>query len=124
MLPNGEVDSIEVQRMATPSRTRSALGCKLGIAESLKAQGLCIDHYLEKAFQKLDIETAHSRSGQDVDQQTLEWLLVQVDGIIEALRGENTALEPDKHTKFVELLLGIANLNEYVRHQIIALKRT
>lgn len=110
--------------MATLSRTCSALGCKLEIPESLKAQGLCIDHYLEQAFQKLDLETDHSRRGQNVDRQALEWLLVQVDCIVDTIGGETTLLDPDKHIKFLELLLGIANLNEYVRHQTIVVRHS
>lgn len=102
--------------MANPSRTCSVLECKHEIPESLTAQGLCLDHYLEYAFQKLDLATQHSRFGQGVDQHTLEWLLVQVDCIVETMGGENIVLDPHKQSKLLELLLGIANLNEYVRH--------
>jgi hypothetical protein len=105
--------------MATPGRTCGALGCKLEVPESLRGQGLCLDHYIDEAFQKLDLAADHSRSGQGVDQNNLEWLLVQVDCIVEALGDETIVLDPGKHSKLLELLLGIANLNEYVRHQTI-----
>ena len=108
--------------MATPSRTCNALGCELEIPRALTAQGLCTDHYLEVAFQKLVRATHHFRRGKDVDHQTLEWLVAQVDCIVEIVRAETSALNPEKHTKFLELLLGIANLNEHVRRQLIVIK--
>jgi hypothetical protein len=109
--------------MATPSRTCSALKCKSEVPESLASQRLCVDHYLEHAFQKLDLETEHSRRGQDVDQETLDWLLVQVDYIVETVSAESGALDSEQHAKLLELLLAIANLNEYTRHQSVGGRR-
>jgi hypothetical protein len=105
--------------MATPSRTCSALGCELETPVSLRVQGLCLDHYIDEAFQKLDLATDQSRYGEGFDQNNFEWLLEQVDHIVEALGEEAIVLDPVKHSKLLELLLGIANLNEYVRHQTI-----
>jgi hypothetical protein len=105
--------------MATPNPTCRASGCKLEIPESLRGHGLCLDHYIDEAFQKLDLAADDSRCGQIVDRNTLDWLLVQVDCIVETVGGETTGLDPEKQSKLLELLLGIANLNEYVRHQTI-----
>jgi hypothetical protein len=105
--------------MATPSRTCSALGCKLDVPASLSGQGLCLDHYIDEAFQKLDLATYQTRCGEGVDQNNFEWLLEQVDRIVDILGEETIILGPVKHFQLLELLLGIANLNEYVRHQTI-----
>lgn len=105
--------------MATPSHICSALECKCEVPQSLAGQRLCMDHYIEHAFQKLDLETEHSRRGQDVDRGTLDWLLVQVDYIVEILGADSDVLDPEKHAKLLELLLAIANLNEYTRHQSV-----
>ena len=109
--------------MATPSRTCSALECKSEVPETLASQRLCVDHYLEHAFRKLDLETENSRRGQDVDQGALDWLLVQVDYIVETVSAESSALDPEKNAKLLELLLAIANLNEYTRHQSVGVVR-
>src|ERR1700688_3282938 len=105
--------------MATPSRKRSATECGQEIPESVIGQGLCLDHYIEEVFQKLDGATDYFRLGEGVDHDALEWLLVQVDCVVEAIGGETTALDPDQRSKLLELLLGIANLNEYARHQTV-----
>jgi hypothetical protein len=89
------------------------------IPEGLKSQGRCLDHYIEDAFRKLDQASDFSRSGQGVYQNSLKWLLTQVDSIVEILSGEATVSDPEKHCKLLELILGIANLNEHVRHQTI-----
>jgi hypothetical protein len=109
--------------MATPSRTCSALECKSEVPQSLASQRLCVDHYLEHAFQKLDQETENSRRGQDVNRGTLDWLLVQVDYIVETVGAEASELDPERHSKLLELLLAIANLNEYTRHQSMGVKQ-
>jgi hypothetical protein len=103
--------------MVTPSRTCIALECKSEVPESLISQRLCLDHYIDQAFQKLDLETGHSRSAQNVDRSALDWLLVQVDCIVETVSAETPVLDPGKQFKLLELLLVIANLTEYARHQ-------
>jgi len=105
--------------MTTPSRSCVVPGCDLEIPEGLKSQGRCLDHYIEDAFQKLDQASDFSRSGQGVDPNSLKWLLSQVDCIVETLSGEATVSDPEKHLKLLELILGIANLNEHLRHQAI-----
>lgn len=104
--------------MATPSRMCSAPGCELEVLASLKGQGLCLEHYIEQAFQKLDLATDHSRSGRGIDSGTLEWLVLQVDCIVETVGSENTAVDPEKHSRLLELLLAMANLHEHALHQL------
>jgi hypothetical protein len=109
--------------MATPSRTCSAPECKSEVPDSLASQRLCVDHYVDHAFQKLDLATEHSRLGQDVDRGTLDWLLLQVDYIVETVGDESSTLDSETHSKLLELLLAIANLNEYTRHQSVGGRR-
>jgi hypothetical protein len=110
---------IEVRRMATPSPTCNAPGCGIEIPESLKYGGLCLVHYLEEAFQKLDEATYHFRTGHGAGYDTLDWLLAQVDFMVGAMSDESTTFDEYLRSKLLELLLGIANLNEYIRHQTV-----
>ena len=112
--------STEVRPVTTPSRSCGVPGCNLEIPESLRSQGRCLDHYIEIAFQKLDQASDHSRNGQGVDQNTLEWLVAQVDFIVEILSGETAVSDPERHSKLLELIMGIANLNEHVRRQSVS----
>jgi hypothetical protein len=65
---------------------------------------------------------AHLRSGHGVDHNTLDWLLVHVDFIVETIGEESATLDADLRPKLLELLLGIANLNEYIRHQTVVVR--
>jgi hypothetical protein len=105
--------------VATPSRSCSVPGCDLEVPESLRGEGRCLDHYVEYAFRRLDQASDHSRSGQGVDQDALEWLLIQVDFIVETLSGETAESDPEQHSKLLQLILGIANFNEHVRHHSV-----
>ena len=103
--------------MATPSRTCRAPGCKHDVLASLQSQGLCLEHYIEQAFQKLDLAADLSRSGQNIDRDTLEWLVAQVECIVETVGRENTGVDAEKHSRLLELLLALANLHEHARRQ-------
>jgi len=46
----------------------------------------------------------------------MDWLLAQVDFAVQALAEEDVKWDDDQRSKLLELLLGVANLNEYVRH--------
>ena len=82
----------------------------------LEIEGLCPKHYLEKAFHKLATATLDVQCGRDLDDDTMEWLLAQVDFVVESLAEEDASWDADQRSKMLELLLGVANLNEYVRH--------
>ena len=103
--------------MEAARRKCSVPQCNLEVPEGLKNEDRCLDHYIEDAFQKLNQALDSSRNGKGVDHKVLEWLVAQVDCVIETLSGEATTSDPEQHSKLLELLLGIANLNEYVRHQ-------
>jgi hypothetical protein len=109
--------STGVRPMALPTHSCGVPGCNFEIPEGLKAQGRCLDHYMEDVFQKLNQASDCSRVGNGVGRNTLRWLLVQADFIVETLSGETAVSDPEKHFKLLQLILGIANLNEHVRHQ-------
>ena len=102
--------------MTTPIRTCHIEGCTVEVPGVLEKEGLCLSHYLEEAFRKLGTATEDSQRGQDVDYDAMDWLLAQVDFVVEWLAEEDTDLDSDQRSQLLELLLGVANLNEYVRH--------
>jgi hypothetical protein len=50
----------------------------------------------------------------------MDWLLNQVDFAVEALGQEDNLWDSDQRSKLLELLLGVANLNEYIRHSLVS----
>ncbi len=52
----------------------------------------------EEAFRQLDEETDLSRNGQRVDRNTVDWLLIQVDRIVETIGEDSPELNVDSRT--------------------------
>jgi hypothetical protein len=104
--------------MTTPSRTCRFEGCSVEVPGVLEKEGLCLNHYLEEAFRKLGTATEEFNRGEDVDYPAMDWLLAQVDFVV-GLAEEDTDLDSDQRSRLLELLLGVANLNEYVRHSTV-----
>ena len=102
--------------MPTSSRKCHGPDCTVEVPVILKDEGLCLNHHLEGAFQRLAAATEDFQSGRDMDCQTMDWLLAQVDFAVQSLAQEDTNWDADQRSKLLELLLGVANLNEYVRH--------
>jgi hypothetical protein len=50
----------------------------------------------------------------------MDWLLAQVDLAVEVLAQEDVDWDANQRSKLLELLLGVANLNEYIRNSAVA----
>ncbi len=105
--------------MITSSRTCQTPSCTVEVPVVLEIEGLCLNHYLEGALQRLAEATQDFQSGRDVDYQTMDWLLAQVDFAVEALAQEDANMDAEQRSTLLQLLLGVANLNEYVRHSTV-----
>ncbi len=110
--------------MTTPSRTCQAPKCTVEVPFVLKRQGVCLNHYLEGASHRLAAATQEFQSGRDVDDPTMDWLLAQVDFAVEVLAQEDVNWDANQRSKLLELLLGVANLSEYIRHSTVAAQLT
>jgi hypothetical protein len=102
--------------MTTSSRMCQEPNCTLEVPAVLELDGVCLNHYLEGAFHRLAGATQDFQIGQDVEHQTMDWLLAQVDFAVQVLAQEDANWDDDQRSKLLELLLGVANLNEYVSH--------
>ena len=108
--------AIEVLPMITLNQTCHSQGCGTEVPDGFDEGGLCLEHYLAEATQRLDATADSFRCGLGVDNETLGWLLLQVDFVVETIGNEALALSQEEQSKLLELLLGVANLNEYIRH--------
>jgi hypothetical protein len=106
--------------LTTPNRRCRIANCTAELPEILVNEGLCVDHHLEESFQRLAAATESFHREDGVDHETMDWLLNQVDFAVEALGREDNLWDSDQRSKLLELLLGVANLNEYVRHSVVA----
>ena len=84
---------------------------------SLDEGGTHLDDYLLKSTQELDAITEMVSLGEVVDRDSRDWMLDQVDFIVEAIGNETLELGDEMRSNLLQLLLAIANLNEQIRRQ-------
>jgi hypothetical protein len=106
--------------LTNPSRHCRIPNCTAEVPEILENESLCVDHHLEESFQKLAAATESFHLEDGVDYETMDWLLGQVDFAVDALAREDNHWDSDQRSKLLELLLGVANLNEYIRHSLVS----
>jgi hypothetical protein len=53
----------------------------------------------------------------------MEWLLAQVSFAVESLGQEDAQWDTEQRSMLLELILGIANLNEFMRHSKLVVER-
>lgn len=103
--------------MTTPSRDSRSQTSVIDMPASLGEGGPALNDYLLKSTQELNAITELAGRGEVVDRDSRDWMLAQVDFIIETIGDDNLELEGDLRSNLLQLLLSIANLNEQIRRQ-------
>lgn len=106
--------------MKTLIRTCLAQGCQTEVPTAFGDSGFCLEHYVADASQKLNAAKDNFGGGRSIDGQNLDWLLAQVDFVVETMGNEALTLGDRQHSILLDLLLGIANLNEQIRRTTAA----
>jgi hypothetical protein len=112
-------ESIEVRIMTTPSGNRY-LEQSVVELESTFGDGspnLNLKDYLNSATQELNTLTELANQGEAIGRDSRDWMLAQVDFIVEVIGNDNQELGDEMRSNLLHLLLAIANLNEQIRHQ-------
>ena len=101
-----------------PAYTRE--GCSQGSIAGLTAaceeDGPSVDYYFQDATRKLASITDLANRGEVVDRDSRDWMLSQVDFIVDTIGNESLELGDELRSNLLQLLLAIANLNEQIRH--------
>ncbi len=103
--------------MTTPSRTDYSQGCVIDLHTSFGEGGPGLDNYLLKSRQQLNAISELASRGEVVDRDSRDWILAQVDFIVETIGNEGLELDEEIRSDLLQLLLAIANLNEQIRSQ-------
>lgn len=98
--------------------------CANPIPTALAAEQLCLDHFLDEAFLRTDQTFDRCRQGRPMNPGDLEWLLADALAIVKNLEEGASEPNPDQRDRMLELLLILANLNEYVAHHSVRLDRS
>jgi hypothetical protein len=112
----------EVLPMKTLIRTCRSQDCQVEVPEAFGDGSICLEHYLAEATEKLDESKDSFLTGQGVDGEALDWLLAQVDFVVEAIGNDDLTLEEEQRSGLLQLLLAIANLNECIHHDSATLR--
>lgn len=80
---------------------------------------LCLDHFVEQAFMRLQAAQSLCQTGQALDRHLLDWLLDGAEFAVQSLSQEGFTPSPGQRVKVLELLLGLSNLQEYLRHHSV-----
>ena len=102
--------------MSTPIQIRVCQidTCSEPVPASLSPQGICLLHYLDQAFTKVDTALALCQRGGTPDSSTLDWLLTQGDFAV-SLLSKGGAQSSEQRGKLLELLLCLSNVRECLR---------
>jgi hypothetical protein len=91
--------------------------CLIDDTSSSETGILPLEDYLAECTQKLESLTEVTSRGEQVDQVSRNWMLAQVDFIVETIGNENANASDEMRSNLLQLMLAIANLNEQIRHQ-------
>jgi hypothetical protein len=90
--------------------------CNEEVPPALAAGSLCLDHFLDEAFTRAEKALQQCRRGEILDASTLDWLFADVQVTLNAVSELAKKRDLAQQSKILELLLCVANLNEYVAH--------
>jgi hypothetical protein len=97
--------------------------CANPIPVALAAERLCLHHFLDEAFLRADHTLGLCREGCAINTPELEWLLADALAVVNNLDDRAAASNPELRDRMLELLLILANLQEYVAHHSIRVER-
>ena len=103
--------------MSTPSRDAYSQGSLVEPHTSLPGGVPRLEEYLLESTRELKTIAELVTRGELVGHDLHEWMLAQVDFIIETIGNEGLELKDEIRSDLLQLLLAIANLNEQIRCQ-------
>jgi hypothetical protein len=98
-------------------------GCELGVLPILRADSLCLDHFLEQGFNRALQALDRCQRSEPLDRQTVDWLLSDARHAAMGLASHPDRNEPSKQDRVLELLLCLTNLQDYIRHHSVRFER-
>jgi hypothetical protein len=79
--------------------------------------GKQMEEYLRISTKILEAIMELANRGETIDKDSHDWMLEQVDIVVESLSCETLELSDDIRSNLLQFVLTIANVNEQIRHQ-------
>ncbi len=99
----------------TQTRACQVGACSDRVPVTLTEHGVCLGHYLDDAFARVSSALEMRRRGKALDARTIAWLQAQGDFVVQLLSKDSAAQTAEERTRLLELLLCLANVQEYSR---------
>jgi hypothetical protein len=103
-------------------RSCRVVGCAQSVPLALTQEILCLDHFIEQAFAHLQAALELCQKSRPLEPRILDWLLADADFVLQSLAQNGNACTASQHDKLLELLLGLTNLQEYLRHHSVQVR--
>jgi hypothetical protein len=94
-------------------------GCSAEILPVLAGDGVCLNHFVAMVVERADQVRGACLESRPVEQQTIDWLLGDARHVAQAL---STSQPGFGNEQVLELLLCLANLQDYIRHHSVKVK--
>jgi hypothetical protein len=92
-------------------------GSVINLPASANKGGQGLENYLLNSTEKLNALTEFVNRGDEVDRDSRDWMLAQVDFVVDTIGNEGLDLSDETRSNLLQLLLALANLNEQIRRQ-------
>jgi hypothetical protein len=112
-----DLDLFKEQPMRSYSEDSAPQPCVIEAPAGSAETGVQWEDYVADSTQKLESIAEMSAQGEAVDRESRDWMLAQVDYIVEAVGNDAIEMSEDMRSNMLQLLLAIANLNEQIRHE-------
>lgn len=114
---------VEMEAPSASARRCRADDCVELVPPPLTSQGVCLDHFVELVVRRADQVRKQCLQAQPVDEKTLDWLLADARHVVQALSNGGYSSAADDGQKILELLLCLANLQDYISHHSLHVNR-
>jgi hypothetical protein len=114
---------VEMNGPRVSERRCRSEGCAGEVLPPLASEGVCLEHYVELVVRRADQVRQQCLKAQPVDEETLDWLLSDAPHTIQSLSSGANAENSTESEKILELLLCLANLQDYITHHSLHVKR-
>ena len=97
--------------------------CGRAVMPSLAQIGLCLDHYLDEAMHHLGQALENCKQGVPVRSDELASLIQEADFATSYLATPQPTEMSPRRERMLELVLGVANLHEYLRRNVLLVSK-
>lgn len=94
-------------------------GCDGQVLPFLASDGVCLNHFVEMVTERADLIRGSCLQAQPIDQETIDWLMGDAHRVAQVLTASDSGCNDEQ---VLELLLCLANLQDYIKHHSVAVK--